>query len=286
MTESARPRSVVVGIDGSKAAIHAALWAVEEAVSRDVPLRLHCAVEQGDTAGTAEAAVRQARVAIEAAGKPVKIDADVVPGPAVGSLIRASASAAMVCVGAVGLRHFQPGRLGSTAAALAMSARCPVAIIRGREDRRRPPAEGIVVGVDGSPDNGVLLGAAVDEALLRNAGIQVVLRRRTVPADTGPADNEGERRALADLDRRLGPLQAAPPAVAGGSGGGARRPGGVPVRPPPLGGVGDRGRARPSAGGRTGRTGRQRRLAGRRLLAADRESAASVRSGGDEDVGY
>ncbi len=203
MTESARPKAVAVGVDGSKAAIHAVLWAVDEAVSRDVPLRLHCAVERGDTAGTAEAAVRQARIAIEAAGKPVKIDTDIIHGPAVGSLIRASASAAMVCVGAVGLRHFQPGRVGSTAAALALSARCPVAIVRGRDDRRRPPAEGIVVEVDGSSDNGVLLGTAVAEALVRNVGIQVVLCRHTPPADTGPADGEGERRALADLDRRL-----------------------------------------------------------------------------------
>ena len=31
---------VVVGVDGSKAAINAALWAIDEAVSRDVPLRL------------------------------------------------------------------------------------------------------------------------------------------------------------------------------------------------------------------------------------------------------
>ncbi|MET0474528.1 MAG: universal stress protein, partial [Mycobacterium sp.] len=32
--------SIVVGIDGSSSAVHAAEWAVDEAVSRDVPLRL------------------------------------------------------------------------------------------------------------------------------------------------------------------------------------------------------------------------------------------------------
>ena len=31
---------VVVGIDGSRPGIDAALWAVDEAVSRDIPLRL------------------------------------------------------------------------------------------------------------------------------------------------------------------------------------------------------------------------------------------------------
>ena len=38
-------RSVVVGIDGSHSAIDAALWAADEAVSRDVPLRLVYAID-------------------------------------------------------------------------------------------------------------------------------------------------------------------------------------------------------------------------------------------------
>ena len=213
MEELATPQSIVVGIDGSKAAIRAALWAVDEAVSRDVPLHLLYAIEQGDTretgpddtAGklaTAEMAVRDASTAIQAAGKPVKIEMKVTHGPAIGSLIHASASAAMVCVGAVGLRHFRPGRVGSTAAALATSARCPVAIIRGRGDHLHRPAEGIVVEVERSLDNGVL-GAAIDESRLRNAAIQVIICRRTEPGDNRAADAEGDRRALADLDRRL-----------------------------------------------------------------------------------
>lgn len=203
MTESTTRKTIVVGIDGSKTAVRAALWAVDEAVSRDIPLRLLYAIEQGDSQGTAELAVRQALAAVEVAGKPIKTETGVIHGPAVGCLIRASASAAMVCVGAVGLRHFQPGRVGSTAAALAMSARCPVAIIRGSDGHLRGPAEEIVVEVDESPHNGVLLGAAIGEALLRDAGLLAVNYRRTDPADRGGADTEGDRRALARLDRRL-----------------------------------------------------------------------------------
>ena len=37
--------SVVVGIDGSRSALDAALWAADEAVSRDVPLRLVYAID-------------------------------------------------------------------------------------------------------------------------------------------------------------------------------------------------------------------------------------------------
>ncbi len=119
------------------------------------------------------------------------------------SLVRASASAALVCVGAVGLRHFRPGRVGSTAAALAVSARCPVAIIRGRDDRVGRPAEHIVVEIDESPDNGALLRAAVAEATLRDAAIRAVVCRRNETGEPVVADTESDRRALADLDRRL-----------------------------------------------------------------------------------
>ncbi len=213
MKESAMSQPVVVGIDGSKAAIRAALWAVDEAVSRDASLHLLCAIEQDQNQSdpddaarklaTAETAVRHAVTAIEAGGAPVKIETEVTHGPAIGSLIRASASAAMVCVGAVGLRHFRPGRVGSTAAALAVSARCPVAIIRARDDRVHPPAEEIVVEVDGSPANDVLLGAAIEEARLRNAALRAIICRQTAAGDNGTVDTEGTRRALADLDRRL-----------------------------------------------------------------------------------
>ncbi|BBX65811.1 universal stress protein [Mycobacterium saskatchewanense] len=215
MNPSAQPQPVVVGIDGSKAAIRAAIWAVEEAVSRDVPLRLLCAIEQGEAHATADVAVRQARSAVEATGKPVKLETQIVDGAAVGSLIRASASAVMVCVGAVGLRHFRPGRVGSTAAALAVSARCPVAIIRGRDDgvrHLRHAVERIAVELDGSPDNGVLLGAAVDEARARDATLQAIVCRRTV-ADNGVGDTESDRRALADLGRRLATWKRRHPAL-------------------------------------------------------------------------
>nr|WP_293313998.1 universal stress protein [Mycobacterium sp.] len=137
-------------------------------------------------------------------GKPAKIETAVTAEPAIGALIRASASAAMVCVGAVGLRHFQPGRVGSTAAAVAASARCPVAIIRARRDAdgRTEDAEDIVVDVDGSPDNGVLLGAAVEEARVRKAALRAIIFRRPGPGGEA-TDTDGTGRALADLDRRL-----------------------------------------------------------------------------------
>jgi nucleotide-binding universal stress UspA family protein len=207
MSDSAEPRSIVVGIDGSKAAIRAALWAVDEAAGRGITLRLLGAVEPGDTPAAAESAVRHAATARRDAGTPVKIETRVTAGPAARSLVRASASAALVCVGAVGLRHFQPGRVGSTAAAVATSAHCPVAIIRGHKGHEEHPGQptgragAIVVELDGSVENEVLLGAAIEQARLRDAAVHAIICRRT--GDKGAEEDEGDRRALADLDRRL-----------------------------------------------------------------------------------
>ena len=50
--------SVVVGIDGSRAALDAALWAVDEAVSRDIPLRLVYAIDSTDNSHTTRRARR------------------------------------------------------------------------------------------------------------------------------------------------------------------------------------------------------------------------------------
>jgi nucleotide-binding universal stress UspA family protein len=216
MNESTTPSSIVVGIDGSKAAVHAALWAVDEAVSRDIPLRLLYAIEPDDTQQTrpdtaahklaiAENAVRYAFTAVEATGKPVKLEVEITQERSITSLIRASASAAMVCIGAVGAHHFRPGRVGSTAAALAVSAHCPVAIIRGQGDRAARHGHWIVVDAEGSADNGALLGIAIEEARLCNSPLRAITCRQTWVREIGDegAAGDGDRRILANLDRRL-----------------------------------------------------------------------------------
>jgi nucleotide-binding universal stress UspA family protein len=214
MNKLPTPESIVVGIDGSKAAVCAALWAIDEAVSRDIPLRLLYAIEPDDTASVrpeaaarrlaiAENAVRYAFMAVEAADERVKIEVEITQERAITSLIRASASAAMLCIGAVGAHHFQPGRVGSTAAVLALSARCPVAIIRGQGDRAARRTRWIVVDAEGSADNGALLGIAVEEARLCNSPLRAITCRQTGVRDIGSATEDDDRRILANLDRRL-----------------------------------------------------------------------------------
>ncbi|MGE2727986.1 universal stress protein [Mycolicibacterium vaccae] len=140
MTEKDSFPCVAVGIDGSPAAVDAALWAVEYAVAAGVPLRLVYVIEPSDAAtdppgqarrlATAELAVRYAMAAVESTELPVDIEIAILRGPPVRVLLDAARTATMLCVGARGLRHAMRGRIGSTAAAVAAGAHCPVAIVR------------------------------------------------------------------------------------------------------------------------------------------------------------
>jgi nucleotide-binding universal stress UspA family protein len=48
------PKSVVVGVDGSQAAIRAARWAVDEVANTDIPLRLLYITKANPSAGPGE----------------------------------------------------------------------------------------------------------------------------------------------------------------------------------------------------------------------------------------
>lgn len=204
--------SVVVGIDGSRTSVTAALWAVDEAVQRDIPIRLVYAIEPSveDDAeqaarrlATAELAVRHAFTAVQSTDQRVKIEVEILQGRTTAALLEASRSAAMICVGSMGLRR-ATGRIGSTAAALASSAHCPVAIIRSM-DVTPTNSQHIVVAVDKSDSDTDVLGVGIAEARLRGAPLQVVTTWQSQFTDVHDVEAiaEGNRRVEAQLDRRL-----------------------------------------------------------------------------------
>jgi nucleotide-binding universal stress UspA family protein len=84
---------IVVGIDGSQAAVRAAEWGVDEAVSREVPLRLVEVITQRAEPAPlasvgnvrmeveyAQAALRTAAAAVAADGKLVKVETAILQG--------------------------------------------------------------------------------------------------------------------------------------------------------------------------------------------------------------
>lgn len=197
--------SVVVGIDGSRAATQAALWAIDEAVSRDIPLRLVYVIDPldcsdadpHDSAHTAaRAALSDACRAVDAIGAPVKTETEILWGRPLTKLMHESRFAVMLCVGSIGLNHARRGG-GSVAAALAGAAVCPVAVIHQPPNGPATPDVGAVV-VEG--DNGSVLHHAFEEATLRNIPLRAVC---THVVETPDDISDENRLAQAHLSRRL-----------------------------------------------------------------------------------
>ncbi|MEE6139254.1 universal stress protein [Mycobacterium sp. 050128] len=175
------PKSVVVGVDGSAAAIRAARWAVDEVAGTDIPLRLlytksddNASPRQARLAvAAAEQVVRDAYDAVEQIGKPVKVETEIVDGGPVAALIAASRSTTLLCVGDTGASMRPNVWLGSTAKELAQSSHCSVAIVRG--DPRDTGARLIVAYVDESPEGTDVLELAIHEARHRGVPLRVLV---------------------------------------------------------------------------------------------------------------
>lgn len=193
-------KPILVGIDGSSAAIAAALWGVDEAISRGAPLRLVSVVKPTHESPEdyerdvehARKSLLEARLAVEGTGKAVTIETDMPRGPAGSVLLEASSDAEMLCVGCVGIGRYARAIVGSTASELAEKARCPVAVVRTGSDRPPPDINWIVVRLTDTPGNDAVVNCAAAEAKLRGAPMLVLGGR---PEElTEHADGEFERR--------------------------------------------------------------------------------------------
>ncbi|CQD15180.1 Universal stress protein family protein [Mycobacterium lentiflavum] len=200
-------KPIVVGIDGSRAAIAAAIWGVDEAIGRGVPLRLISAIKQTHPSPDdyardlehAETSLREAQSAVEASRKPVKIETDIPRGPAGSVMVEASRDAELICVGSTGIGRYARALLGSTATELAEKARCSVAVLRTDPDQPPPDINWIVVRMTDAPGNDSVVKYAAWEAKLRRAPMLVLGGR---PEDlTEQADGAFERQ-VQDWRRR------------------------------------------------------------------------------------
>lgn len=173
-TGTARPL-VVVAVDGSAGAAHAARWAAA-ALPGPARVRLlhvsdapvprwltELATELGPDTGTSQVPFHDGRAG---GGSPVpdSVDAGVRVAAA---LTQAAAGADLVVVGSYGAGAGGGVQVGSTALALLDLAGCPVAVVRGARPGDPPPDRGpVVVGYDGSPSAAAALdlGARLAEA--------------------------------------------------------------------------------------------------------------------------
>jgi nucleotide-binding universal stress UspA family protein len=184
MTQQAPTESVVVGIDGSQTALDAATWAVSEAMSLGVPLRLvhvspatHAHRPPGKgrrwDVERAETALYRAEMTIRDTEKPVQIETAIRRGRPDCVLIDESHGAALVCVGSEGKGPCARMPLGSTAAALAKYAHCPIAIVRSGGSPQTDSGWIAAVRND-EPDNDAVVHRAMDEGRLRRAPVLLI----------------------------------------------------------------------------------------------------------------
>lgn len=186
MTDFTSTPAVIVGIDGSEAAIYAAEWAIDEAVARKVPLRLVSVVKAShlgsddyyDDVRHAKAALQAARSAIEATGKAVDIETEVIEGRPGTALAATWWNVKMICVGSVGVGRYAQSILGSTVTELAKQAHCPVAVIRPPVAKHEKKISWIVVAATRRLGHDRVIRQALEEAALRRAPVLLLGDRK------------------------------------------------------------------------------------------------------------
>ncbi|MGN6325991.1 universal stress protein [Pseudolysinimonas sp.] len=140
--ESASPRPVIVGFDGSDPSADALRQARSLAEALGLPLVVLVAWRYSILSGKGElvlnlwgALADSRRAAEEAVGAiyggppPDSVSIELVDGSPARELVHASDRAAMIVVGSRGLGGFQELLLGSVSAAVAEHAHCPVLVV-------------------------------------------------------------------------------------------------------------------------------------------------------------
>ncbi|MFP5219147.1 MAG: universal stress protein [Actinomycetes bacterium] len=205
MTRSAAP--VVVGHDGSPHADTALRCALATAAARGVTLVVVRACdddEVDDVRAGLDEAVRRLRVEVPEADD-VDVTVRAAAGRPVPVLAEASAGAALLVVARRG-RGLVLQRLGSTAAGVLRSARCPVAVVPDS------PVVGdrVVVGWDGSSASADAVAWAAEHAALAERPLEVVVAWQIttlaskVPHDPGIAPPITAYEQLAESEAKAG----------------------------------------------------------------------------------
>lgn len=211
MTSTEIPRgSVVVGVDGSARARHAAEVAAAEAVRRGTGLHLLYAfpplpagadfdvMPVVDLLAGGGRLVDELAAELAAAHPDLEITTSVHLGTPAVELVAASEDAALVVVGARGLGRLTGPLLGSVSQKVAAHAHGPVLVVR---EEARDTGGPVVVGIDpadGSPD---AMAFAMEEARRRGVAVRVV-HSRYREAVTGEYFDSSAMQSLAELDER------------------------------------------------------------------------------------
>ncbi|MFD3517991.1 universal stress protein [Streptomyces sp. NPDC058657] len=217
-TSTHGPKPVVAGVSRSEASRTGVAWAAEQALLRNLPLRLVHALEwppgaepqphgahpqrtwSGRFRAAGEMLLREAAELVHKNHPALEIVARTSDGPRARVLVQQGPEASLLVVGARPLNMAEQvlsvSPLGVT---LTSHAGCPVAVIRGP----RPTGAGshvVVVGVDGSANAQEAMMFAFEEAALTGSRLKaVVVRHHHSGRLAGVEDDDVENRSRAEL---------------------------------------------------------------------------------------
>jgi nucleotide-binding universal stress UspA family protein len=181
---------IVVGVDGSEGAESALTWALDEARSRRVEVRLVYAYGGALTAAAisiygrlpvpevphvrsvAEELLAGVSADATRLAPDVSVSTHAVSDDAARALIEESANASTIVLGSRHRGTAGSVLLGSVSAAVAARAACPAVVMRGPST---PDQGNVVVGVDGHPSSAGVLAFAFAYASRHSLGLHAVL---------------------------------------------------------------------------------------------------------------
>jgi nucleotide-binding universal stress UspA family protein len=229
-------RPIVVGFDDSEPSFAAVRWASREAAARDVPLRIVSSFVPEDLSAPEEEIDRLMAMMVQRAvdearsiSASLRIEHQVFDDLAVPMLLRESAHAALLVVGARGRGGFKGLLIGSVARQCVHRGQGPVAVIHlesaeGGGEAAGSHASGatgrdgtvgpVVVGVDGSACSNEALRWAADEARVLGCALRVITVWHwpysygwaAAPSNFDPADD-----AATILKGAVAPIRASHP---------------------------------------------------------------------------
>ncbi|MFD9291587.1 universal stress protein [Streptomyces sp. NPDC060030] len=201
------PGNVTVGLNGSPESLAAVRWAAQEAVLREVPLRIihiqdwpvppehvvsspsaHAAHSEPGRSPGYEDLLERAATEAEQAHPGLSVGAENVTGVGLASkalLAEAETPGGMdlLVLGSQGLNRFTGFVIGTTSLPVAASSPCPVVLVRSRradrgedENRAESPAGQLLVGIDlrGTETEAPVLEFAFTEAARRSSRLQIL----------------------------------------------------------------------------------------------------------------
>ncbi|BCJ61774.1 universal stress protein [Micromonospora endophytica] len=227
MTTTMAGASVVVCVDGSRAALDAVRVAAREAAYRHRPLRVvHAFIwplmgvpvgpapggpPEGGLRHQAERYVADAVAQAVRVAPGVPVTGAVVDGAATPVLVGESRQAALMVLGHRGLGGVAGLLLGSVTAQVSSYALCPVLVVRGE-----PLADGpVLVGVDDSDPSAEAIGFAIEEAAHRRVPLVAVHAQRgpAVAHQAFPQSTTGRLERYPQVEVQHRHLRGAPAAV-------------------------------------------------------------------------